>query len=452
MATLRRLQTVVLIVDEGPRDYLGLLLLAVDLVRSGFRVVMSSLDPFRLVEVFPAAVYLGKHGFRRADRFPGVWALHPAEGAFYNAPHWETGVFNKYFLADLAENPPDFFFAWGQHQADFIVSHFPGHSEKTVVTGAQRLDLCLPGNHWVSRHEARSISERYPEFILVATRFTTVMSPAPTAKVSALLKYHSAFSGIREASKVLADQVSLDAVGLGFFVAYLTRLFDEFPDQTFVLRPHPSERADFYQVLFGHYENVVIDQSGNVVPWILCSKAVVTSGSTTAVEAVLSGIPVVNFVPRLRPDGELKVAVASEVGHVVEDVSAGIDTFRRILQGVKPSNPPLTGSVASKLANFNGAARDRILDSLNVLARECELSEMPNKRALRRLSKGRRLLQPLFGFFDAKWDVSKPKRAPLSEAQILDVLEFSRSEFGTTISLVHNLGHTLIFEPAAGEV
>lgn len=442
------LKTCVLIVDEVPRDFLAQVLLGLRLVARGFRVVISTLPPTEVLRAFPQAVFLGKRGFRIGRPFPAPWVMQPAEGAFFPESHWVESVTNKYFLKELADSPPDIFLAWGDEQAAVIRRHFPNGTARVVVAGCERFDLCLPSNQWFLEEQVHKINQLFPDFILVTTRFTTVLAPSPAGKISSLMRYYSEISGTKRASQILSDQVQLDAVGLGLFVSFLTHLLDSFPTETFVLRPHPSESQEFYRQLFQHYRNLVVERSGNVLPWVKASKLVITSGSTVAVEAVIAEKPVVNFVPAITDQPGLRVAVASMVGHVVHNAAEGADVVCRVLDNDEPLSPDFALAAASRLANLEGPAIDRIAASLESLTETLQATESPGRRCLQKAASTG---SPFFF-----WPGSQPLRSLKEKRRgvsmgVVDVryfLRLARIHGGVDADVTHELPGLLVMEPS----
>jgi hypothetical protein len=62
-----------------------------------------------------------------------------------------------------------------------------------------------------------------------------------------------------------------------------------------VIRPHPTERHDVYQDIAARSSRVHVTNDGNVVPWILATKAVLHNGCTTGVEAFVMGVPAISY-------------------------------------------------------------------------------------------------------------------------------------------------------------
>lgn len=443
-----KLQTCVLGVDEGPRDYLAQLFLGLRLVQQGFRVVLSSQTLAKNLTLFPNAVLFGKLGFRSAGQVPAPWVFQPAEGAFFPDLHWEDSVANKYHLAEFADFPPDFFVAWGEDQAKIIRRWFPSHGERIVVAGSERFDLCLPHNQWFMGEEVRQVKALFPDFILLATRFTTILAPSPPQKVKNLMGYYSKILDKEGVSRVLSDQVLMDALGLGIFTDFITTLLNRFPDETFVLRPHPSEREDLYRELFQHYPNLVVERSGNVLAWILASKAVITASSTVAVEAVIAGKAVVNLVPQIPGRPELRVAVASGVGHVVENASEGVEVLRAVLRDKESPAGQVSPEALSKLANLAGPAGDRIVSTLQILMKERTATSLPTPHVIRKILRRRPSLLWWRNKRVLGWDQTKAKYQPMSEASVLACLDLARVHGGTDAAISYYGDGVLIIEPA----
>ena len=70
-------------------------------------------------------------------------------------------------------------------------------------------------------------------------------------------------------------------------------LAETFENLEIVYRPHPFENIETYQTKLIQKENLVLTKDGSADGWIKSSMAVIHIGSTTAVEAAVSGIPVI---------------------------------------------------------------------------------------------------------------------------------------------------------------
>lgn len=69
----------------------------------------------------------------------------------------------------------------------------------------------------------------------------------------------------------------------------IQRLAQDFPSETFLVRPHPFENAEYYRDAFKAYSNVVVDGRGSVLNVINHSKCIIHLNCGTSVEAVMLG-------------------------------------------------------------------------------------------------------------------------------------------------------------------
>ena len=81
------------------------------------------------------------------------------------------------------------------------------------------------------------------------------------------------------------------------FVNLIRKFATRFPKRRIIIRPHPTERSIFWINHFNKFQNVKIEEKGNLSKYIVNSECVIQSGCTSAVEAFVSEIPLVNYVP-----------------------------------------------------------------------------------------------------------------------------------------------------------
>jgi hypothetical protein len=148
------------------------------------------------------------------------------------------------------------------------------------------------------------LKKQYGDFILVNTNFSDVnpLIPGiglflPKVKQNGTPSFGQSGKGMSlEFATGLHDH---KLAILDSFIKMIPALQREFPDQTFVIRPHPSENHDIYKEFVARYQNVKIDNSGNIIPWLLACKAMVHNGCTTGVEAYLLRVPAISYLATL---------------------------------------------------------------------------------------------------------------------------------------------------------
>ncbi len=79
------------------------------------------------------------------------------------------------------------------------------------------------------------------------------------------------------------------------FQRVIPRLEEAFPENAIVVRPHPTENHEVYRKIADQCQRVHITNEGNVVPWLMATKAVIHNGCTTGVEAYVTGTPAISY-------------------------------------------------------------------------------------------------------------------------------------------------------------
>jgi len=110
-------------------------------------------------------------------------------------------------------------------------------------------------------------------------------------------------------------------------------LADAISPLTLVIRPHPNEDHEPWKLAVIRSSNAHVVFEGGVVPWIMGASALVHNNCTTAVEAAVLGIPILNFRPwRSQFDNALSHAF----GRDCPDVESIVSTIRDIAEGRTP--------------------------------------------------------------------------------------------------------------------
>lgn len=380
------LKTAVLLVDEAERDFLGLSLLAFHLVSLGFRTCITDRDFRALQKGFPNGVFFGKAGLKRSENpFDVTVAMHPAEGGLFPSKGWKETVRSKYFLERFERSQPNAILAWGARQKEVISDYSELLGNRTVVTGAQRLDLCLPEYRWLSEADSSPLREAYGDFILLCPRFTSVNNEDPAGNLGNILRR----GDLSTVAGIEGSRWARESLDFAMFIDLVPRILAEYPTKKFVIRPHPKENIRVYEGLFGHWPNVEISRDGNFVPWLLASRGVLSYSSTSGVEAALAGKPVVNFRSDAIAGRDHDVVVASEAGRRVSTNEHALTALSQICDAPDDLVKPQVWSVESKskLANLTEASTPRVAQEIVRLSAGLQATSGVPKKMLSSLPK-----------------------------------------------------------------
>jgi surface carbohydrate biosynthesis protein len=304
MSTEKRL--LLIPVENQVRELDPKLLLACIAAQRGFSSVVGSRRELEFrIDSYPRSIYLSKSMtgrslifFRLARKFDHQIVTWDEEALVHLPP--ET-----YFSRRL--NPEaiclvSHLFAWGDDNVELwrqyphLPDTMPIHS-----VGNPRTDMLRPEMHPFYEEEVQALRDTYGDFILINTNFNHVNAFGPDMNLfqsteknlDETTKFGRAAKGMsREYAKGLWNHkhaVFKD------FQALIPKLDKAFPEVNIVIRPHPTERHDVYNDIAKQCSRVHVTNQGNVVPWILATRAVLHNGCTTGVEAFVMGVPAISY-------------------------------------------------------------------------------------------------------------------------------------------------------------
>ena len=292
-------------VENQVRELDAKLLLACIAARHGFSSIIGlhrEID-FRIAS-FPRGVYLCKSMTERnlkmfqIMRNVGHQIVTWDEEALVHLPS-ETYYSRR--LDPVTIRCVSHLFAWGEDNAElwrqypFLPDGMPIH-----VTGNPRSDMLRSELQPFYKDEMDQLQKMHGNFILINTNFNHVNAffPAqnlfrPVRKTGAEPKFGKAAVGMsREYAIGLRDhkKAIFDA-----FKDLIPQLDRTFPDHTLVVRPHPTENQDIYRQIAERCKRVVVTNEGNVVPWLMATRAIIHNGCTTGVEAYVTRTPAISY-------------------------------------------------------------------------------------------------------------------------------------------------------------
>jgi surface carbohydrate biosynthesis protein len=292
-------------VENQVRELDPKLLLACVAAERGFSSVIGSRREMEFnIDLFPHSIYLSKSMtirsllfFRIARRFDVEIVTWDEEALVHLPP--ETYFSRR--LDPRAIKYVSHLFAWGEDNARLWrqYAHLPD-GLPIHVTGNPRSDMLRTEIRHFYQREVEKIQTRYGDFILVNTNFNHVNAFGPDMNLfkpmnnsSRKAKFGRAARGMsREYAEGLRDHKQ--AV-FSDFQSMILKLDQAFPENTIVVRPHPTENHEVYRRIADQCQRVHVTNDGNVVPWLMATKAVIHNGCTTGVEAYVTGTPAISY-------------------------------------------------------------------------------------------------------------------------------------------------------------
>ncbi len=298
--------TLIVPVESQVRELDAKILLSCVAAERGFPVVMGSraFVHFQAASI-PRGVYLAKsmRGLStpvfRILRQLGHEIVAWEEEALVHPP---AETYFTLRLSPTTVKHVSHIFTWGQDNVD-LLRQYPElpHDIPIHTTGNPRGDMLRSETRGYFDADVASLRQRYGEFILVNTNFSDVnpfianvglfLPPkAPGQKPrfgQAGLGMRREFAeGLHEHKQSIFED----------FKQLIPALEQAFPNLNIVVRPHPSESFAAYREVAAQCQRVQITNDGNIVPWLLATKALVHNGCTTAVEAFAVGVPAAAYL------------------------------------------------------------------------------------------------------------------------------------------------------------
>jgi surface carbohydrate biosynthesis protein len=186
-------------------------------------------------------------------------------------------------------------FLYADEHLESMAAIFPDLAARSVVTGWPRFDLWRPGFRRADETRALELRATHGDFVLFNSRFKVT---TPEQRARRIEMAREAFERLPPAAR--DDRLAHDEFGSKATERYeaflrgvdvLRRMFDDPDMPALVVRPHPAEDPQAWRAAFVDHPRVRVAAEGEVGPWILASRAMLHTASTTALQAQAYGVP-----------------------------------------------------------------------------------------------------------------------------------------------------------------
>jgi len=331
-------------VENQVRELDSKILLACIAAQRGFSSYIGSRREIHFnITRFPRGIYLSKSITAASDmmfrimRSLGHEIVAWDEEALVHLPD-ETYYSRR--LSPAAMSYVSHFFAWGEENAE-LWRRYPQLPPDAVidVTGNPRNDLLRPELHSYYDSEVEKIKKAYGNFILVNTNFNHVNAFTPVQNLFQPVEnpgdkpiFGRAAKGMsREYAEGLRDHKQAIFED---FQRMIPKLDEAFPDYGFVVRPHPTESQDIYHNIAARCKRVKVTNEGNVVPWLLATRALIHNSCTTGVEAYVMQVPALTYRATINETYDYGFyRLPNLVSHACFNLEELQDTLKKVLNG-----------------------------------------------------------------------------------------------------------------------
>jgi surface carbohydrate biosynthesis protein len=265
-------------------------------------------------------------------------------------------------------------FAWGEDNAE-LWRQYPllPTGIPIYVTGNPRGDLLRAEILPFFEGDAEKIRGTYGDFILINTNFNHVNAFYPAQNLFQPVREPGEQPRFGQAARGMSGEFAegfrdhKEAV-FRDFQQLIPELEKAFPEHTIVVRPHPTENQEIYHQIAAQCQRVQVTNEGNVVPWLMDTRAVIHNGCTTGVEAYVMQVPAISFRQTVNEYYDYGFyQLPNRLSHQCFDFAELRDTLGKILAGEigAAGGDEREALVSHHLAALDGPlACERIVDVL----------------------------------------------------------------------------------------
>ena len=217
-------------------------------------------------------------------------------------------------------------FCWGKHDFEVLKSMYPSFIEKFVLSGSPRIDI-LKNNlkpYWQdNKNEKKSI--------LISSNFNLVNGFLKTSKIIEEIQKQGFFERSKKYKEELEIIIPESLKKFNEFKEMIKQLASYFPEENFIVRPHPMEKIDTWENFFSENENIQVNNEGNINFQLQNSKLLIHNSCTTAFQAFMYKIPTLSYEPFESRSQYGKPA--NKISERIESINSLKDEVKKILDG-----------------------------------------------------------------------------------------------------------------------
>lgn len=340
-------------IEIKAREFESRLLISLLAAKEGFNIVIGSqTQVWTNLDFFPVGIFfeksISKIRFNRLKRLTSKgFKLACIDEEGLSSLSNEKIYINQRLSKETLELT-DKMFTWGDSEKEVIVKHLPDFAHKIFSTGNVRVDLWDRIYNNLYHEEVKELNEKYGKYLLFPSSFG--VNHAVSDDFIIKQAYHIGIIKSKKEEKTYINTIDLHRNVFEKYIQLICAVASEFPDIICIVRPHPSERHDYWETKTKKYKNIKVIYQGNIGPWILGSIGVIHSSCTTGIEAFLMGKPVISYLPQTDKDS---------VNHISNDVSMKCRTVQEVIDLIKQ------GSYSNSDINKNRAALKQHLTNID---------------------------------------------------------------------------------------
>lgn len=331
---------VVLRLETKSREFQSRMLLTHRLVNNGYGVVITR-DYGLKTRLFPRGIYMLNNIFKTNNQLLKKIKKNHNEIIILD----EEGLVyinkEKYLQRVPEENLKlvSKFLCFGKEQFDIISERYPKLIEKIVITGNPRINLLNKKFEALDSEKVQVIKKDHGDYFLIVSNFTKVSlfgtGINKESRYKRALEKNIELKLLHNDNDIKKYKRSFEYVHSIYdsFLSMLEVLSTKFPDKKIIVRPHPSESRELWDLFAKKYSNIEIIYEGNLTEWIKGSLLVIQNSCTSAIESLYLNKPCISFRPYL--DKEFDQPLPNKLSVNVKSIDEVIDIASKAINKTK---------------------------------------------------------------------------------------------------------------------
>lgn len=259
---------------------------------------------------------------------------------------WDMKERLKYRMDNENLNKIDLLLAVGNEDSNEIKEIFPHKFNDTEIVGNLRLEILKKKYRSLLKEQTDKLKNKYGEFILFTTQFGRINHYLREDHVIDFVYSRIVDDNIDPEShhiKIVNEQIIMQREILFQTIKFLNNFEKKFPDKKILISPHPVESKMFWRnfIQKRKFKNILLNDDiyTTTHAYINASSLVISSNSTSLLEAYFLEKHTINFLAKYKSSAEIKLLKdICKVARSADEVNTLIENSKNHNLNIEPKN------------------------------------------------------------------------------------------------------------------
>jgi len=260
-------------------------------------------------------------------------------------------------------------FLWGEEQKRIILKNRKNASDNNFkVVGYPSFDLLQKDKAGYYRKLKDKIPGTPKPYILVNTNFAHYNGQVNYSEHIDINKKNSFYIGTAEQKDLFYAMIEYQKQVCQHFIQMINKLAEKLVGTDIVVRPHPQEKLESYEIHFKDYNNIIVTRERSVREWIIDAELVIHHDCTTGLESLIMGKPTVSYLPVYDPSmtSFLPIEASKKINNFDDMLKFVENTLKDNIAHKENNNTGNIEKIVPIIANIKGKSIDKIINHIEV--------------------------------------------------------------------------------------